>query len=478
MRHRDTITGPTLRVIALLLTMMAGWLVVGPPAAQAAVASRIATGHIHACAVTGAHGVRCWGRNNFGQLGDGTTTDRSTPRSVKGLSSGVKAISGGGVHTCALTTSGGVKCWGYNGHGQLGDGTTTDRTTPVSVRGLSSGVKAIAAGENYTCALTTGGGVKCWGNNASGQLGDGSNLRRTTPVSVSGLTSGVRAIDAGRLHACAILSADGALRCWGGNNRGQIGDGTQDDRSTPVTVSGLGSGVTAVSAGQELTCAVVGGGVKCWGDTTGSDSPVDVPGLASSVKTVSTAAGYSCVIITGGGVRCWGQNPDGQLGDGTTTSRSTPADAWGLSRSVAAIDTGLEHACALMTAGVVKCWGGNRFGQVGDGTDTDRYTPGNVKGFSGPSSTSASIKAPASKAKGATVKVTGKLTSSDKACTSKRSVTLTYGSKKKSGKTASDGTYSLAFTAPRSSKVVVQVKAATTADCKADSSSKRTVTLK
>lgn len=137
-------------------------------------AMAITTGGRHTCALTTSDGVKCWGDNSSGQLGDGTTTQRLTPVKVSGLTSSISAIAAGAWHTCALTTSGGAKCWGGNGEGQVGDGTTTDRSMPVDVSGLTSGVRAIASGLSHTCAVTASGGVKCWGWNRYSQLGDGT----------------------------------------------------------------------------------------------------------------------------------------------------------------------------------------------------------------------------------------------------------------------------------------------------------------
>ena len=350
--------------------------------------SAIEAGGFHTCALTISADVNCWGYNGVGELGDGTTTDRHTPIDVTGLSSGVSAVAAGYFHTCALLISGGLKCWGKNLNGQLGDGTNVERHTPVDVSGLTSGVSGVEAGSIYTCALMITGGIKCWGYNSHGNLGDGTTTQRITPVDVSGLTSGVSAISAGGIHTCALTTL-GGVKCWGYNNAGQLGDGTTTQRLTPVDVSGLTSGVSAVSAGYYHTCALTtSGGAKCWGangagnlgdgTTTHRSTPVDVSGLTSGVSAISAGDNHTCALTTSGGVKCWGYNDNGQLGDGTTTQRLTPVDVSGLTSGVSAVSAGHSHTCALMIAGGVKCWGYNYEGQLGDGTTTLRLTPVDV----------------------------------------------------------------------------------------------------
>ena len=198
----------------------------------------LAAGDWHTCAVTTVGGVKCWGENLNGQLGDGTFgTNRPAPVNVIGLSSGVAAVAGGELHSCGLTNAGAVKCWGRNDVGQVGDGTVSSiRTAPADVVDLSSDVVAIAVGGRHTCAVTATGGAKCWGYNASGQLGDGTTMTRFTPVDVLGLAGNAIAIAGGHSHTC------GVVQCWGGNVRGTLGDDQACGTicSTPVNVVGLG----------------------------------------------------------------------------------------------------------------------------------------------------------------------------------------------------------------------------------------------
>lgn len=358
-------------------------------AGQAAVAA----GSAHSCALTAAGGVECWGWNQYGQLGDGTTQDRHSPVAVAGLSNGVVAISVGDVHSCALTVAGAVKCWGSNDRNQLGDGTSTRRSTPVAVSSLSSGVVAISAGGSHSCATTATGGVKCWGFNTSGQLGDGTTADRKRPVAVSGLSSGVVAIATGAVHSCALTSSF-AVKCWGGNYRGQLGDGTATARSTPAPVASLSSGVAAIAAGGGHSCAVThAGAARCWGSndfgelgdgtTTERRRPVAVSGLSSGVVAITASFGHSCISTREGAAKCWGWNLFGQLGDGTATNRSSPVAVSGLSRGVVAIRAGNTHSCALTLGGGARCWGLNGSGAIGDGTTTGRLVPTPVSGFAG-----------------------------------------------------------------------------------------------
>ena len=360
-----------------------------PAAAAPPTISTVSAGAYHNCGLTSGGGVLCWGYNTWGTLGNGTHIDSPTPAWVSGLGTGVVAVSGGLEHTCALTSSGGVKCWGGNGHGQVGPNQGSNSTTPVDVSGLGGGVVAIGAGRDHTCAVTSSGGVKCWGRNDTGQLGDGTTALRYTPVAVSGLDAGVVSVSGGGAHSCALTSS-GAVLCWGWNAYGQLGDGTTTNSLTPVPVSGLDSGVVAISAGSAQTCALTSGGaVLCWGyngsgqlgdgTTTNSSTPVAVSGLGSGVGAISAGDHHTCALTNGGGAQCWGYNGYGQLGDGTTTGSLTPVGVSGLGTGVVAIGAGYAHTCAAFSGGGVRCWGYNISGQLGNGTTTDSSTPVEVR---------------------------------------------------------------------------------------------------
>ena len=383
--------GRTRRWQIIGLLVVAGTLEASP--ASAARASGVATGSSHSCALTSAGELWCWGLNTFGQLGDGTTTSRSTPVVVSGFDGAVVAVAAGWGHTCALTSSSALWCWGLNVYGQLGDGTTTDRHVPLMISAPGSGVAGVAAGMYHTCAVSTAGAAACWGLNLNGQLGDGTTTTRLAPVWVSGLGSGVVVLAAGYAHTCA-LTTGGAVQCWGRNGEGQLGDGTTMDRLTPVAVSGLGSGATAIASGGWHTCAVsTAGAAACWGynlngqlgngTTMNSPIPVEVIGLGSGAVAVIGGHSHSCSAMNTGVIRCWGLNSAGQLGDGTTTRSTTPVAVGWLPSGIVALAAGWHHVCAVPTAGGVSCWGENSSGQLGDGTTADRWTPVHVVGFEG-----------------------------------------------------------------------------------------------
>lgn len=346
---------------------------------------QISLGEAHSCGVTPNGGAKCWGANVNGRLGDRTTTDRSTPVDVWGLTSGVKEISAGAYHTCAVLVSGGVKCWGHSGYGQLGNGGTgTQNAVPVDVSGLTSGVVSVSSRYRHTCAILASGAVKCWGSNSNGQLGNNSTTQANSPVDVSGLTSGASGIAVGEAHSCALLTS-GTVKCWGAG----VSNGTMSMSLTPVEVPLL-TGASSISAGAYHTCVTTAGtGAKCWGvnskgqlgNGTASDSrlPVDVMGLTSGVSKVAAGSVFTCAILNSGAAKCWGQGTSGQLGAGDSRDSSQPTDVTGLTSGVSAIAGGVGHACAETADGAV-CWGAGGTGRLGNGSSANSLTPTFVGG--------------------------------------------------------------------------------------------------
>lgn len=300
------------------------------------------------------------------------------------------AVAAGLQHSCAAI-DGQVYCWGYNGHGELGDGTLTDRRTPAPVPGLRDAT-AVVAGGGHSCALRATGTVVCWGDGAHGQLGDGGRDPRPTWVQVQGL-AGISALAAGSWRTCALGQA-GAVWCWGG----QFSDGAGDSvaaSTRPVAVAGLAP-ATAIAVADDYACAVVAGAVLCWGmrppllaAITPDDPPAAVPGIADGVA-VAVGRRHACARTTAGEVLCWGEGREGQRGDGVVDPAPGPwrgprpppgpapvaavAKVVGL-RDVVDISAGSDSTCARSSDGALACWGANRDGQLGDGGSAPRATP-------------------------------------------------------------------------------------------------------
>ena len=393
--------------------------------------SRLALGVHHSVTVKSDGRVWSWGLNDSGQLGDGTTTNRSTPVPVSGLTdvAAVAAYS----HTLALKSDGSVWTWGPNESGQLGDGTTSPRLSPVRVAGLTgvaavaagasvslavksdgtvwtwgvgllvdgsittgrtpmqvaglTGVVAVSAGTDHLLALKSDGSVWTWGYNDHGQLGDGTTTIRPAPLQVPGLT-GVVALAAGFSHSVALTS-NGVVWAWGNNGYGQLGDGTQTTRYSPVEVQRL-TGVVAVAAGYFGSFAVKsdgtvwGCGENQWGalgngTTNVSLVPIQVPGLTGVVR-VAVGYGHTVVIKSDGSLLAWGRNNVGQLGDGTTTYHTLPVQVPGLG-GVVVVAVGYGHTLAVKSDGSVWGWGQNYAGELGHTATNNPSAPVQVAGL-------------------------------------------------------------------------------------------------
>jgi alpha-tubulin suppressor-like RCC1 family protein len=347
---------------------------------------QLSTGEAHTCGVTTDNRAYCWGVSAYGRLGDGTTSDRLTPVAVVG---GLlfRQISAGVSHTCGVTTDFRAFCWGWNVAGQLGDGTTSNRLKPVRVAGGKL-FRTVEAGFMHSCGMSyPDNRAFCWGRNGSGQLGDGTMASHPTPVAVVGALQ-FRQVTVGYGHSCGVTTANWAY-CWGDNQFGQVGDSTAGwIRVKPVRVRGTRQ-YRQIDAGSKHTCAVTATDNRayCWGrnDTgqigdgtlTSRRWPKAVAGGLSLRRVTAGGAssyGNTCAEATGSRAYCWGVNSTGALGDGTTTQRLTPVPvAGGLYFSQ--VSAGALYACGKTSAGVAYCWGENGNGQLGDGTTLNRSTP-------------------------------------------------------------------------------------------------------
>ena len=350
--------------------------------------NRVVPGTGHTCAQVG-YAVYCWGRNDNGELGDSTVTLRTLPAFVPfqppGASFGVH-IAVGDSHTCATSSVSELYCWGSDSTGQLGIGSQNDRRIfPALVSGSVSFV-GVTAGRAHTCAVAAPNPdstyAYCWGANDRGQVGDSTNTQRTTPVAVAGRIA-FSAATAGRDHTCAIATATGKAYCWGDNTFGQLGDSSTSARNSPVPVAG-GHYFNQISAGGNHTCGLTSTPeVYCWGDnadgelgdstTTQRMYPVKVVGSVTLVG-VSVGSKYGCGESLDQKLYCWGRNLDGQLGSGDFTNQLTPQPVGGRINPTG-ITAGDRHACATAFDGRAYCWGSNQYGQLGDGTRATRTSP-------------------------------------------------------------------------------------------------------
>jgi len=381
----------------------------------------VAAGEEHSCAALLDGTAWCWGENGRGQLGDGTTTDRSAATQVVGSGgtgylADVVGITAGAEHTCAVLDDGTAWCWGENGQGQLGVGSKSDSRYPVQVDGIGGtgtlpGVDEIEGGRQHTCALLTAGTMACWGDNAKKQLGDGTGTDRRSPVQVvgsggTGTLGSIAGIGLGEQHTCAALD-DGSAWCWGEGSRHRLGNGSTTDRNTPTQVKGSGgtgtlAGVAQIDGGNQHTCAVLtDGSIRCWGRNNNGELgigshtdqryPVQVGGRGGSgtladVDAVSGGRDHTCAIHGDGSVSCWGRNDLGQLGDGTTTERTSPVQVVGSGgvgtfTDAFLLSVGWSHACSARSIDDAWCWGRNDRRQLGDGTTTNRSYPVQVSGL-------------------------------------------------------------------------------------------------
>jgi alpha-tubulin suppressor-like RCC1 family protein len=343
-------------------------------------------GDKHSCGVKGDGSAWCWGRNDKGQLGTGDSTSSLTPVRIPDLTNIEDVSAGWGNHSCALGLDGTVWCWGENPNGELGTGDQNSSLVPLQVPGLAN-VAAVSLGKDHTCVLKDDGTIWCWGANDKGQLGiDVGDIESLIPMQVVNLTD-VEALSAGKEHNCATTS-DGSLYCWGENMHRQTDPNDPGDVFAPVANTGL-TNVEKVSAGGRDTCALLSDQtVWCWGDNDrgqvgmGSESdwepPTQVVGL-TGVSAVHTGESVACALLSDQTVWCWGENNRGQLGnDSMGTNSSSAVQVLNLG-AASGLMGGKKYLFAQTSDGSVLGWGENDQGQIGDGTNVHQPSPVQVQ---------------------------------------------------------------------------------------------------
>jgi alpha-tubulin suppressor-like RCC1 family protein len=329
----------------------------GDDAPRPILASTVVAGIHHSCGLATDGSTWCWGA----MYGD-------APSRLDGWPA-LRMVTAGVYGSCGLTNAGTAHCWGMNNNGQLGDGTTTGRNEPAPVAGGHT-FAHITTGILHSCGVTLAGIAYCWGWNSNGQLGDGTQTSRATPVPVAGGLA-FEQIDSYSTHTCGLTTA-GTAYCWGDNRSGGIGDGTTIERHTPAAVSG-GHTFTQLATGSSTCGLTATGAIYCWGLKYGT-TPVLLAG-APSFTSISSGGGHTCGLTAAGEAYCWGWNGFGQVGDGTTLERADPVPVAGGLTFAALSATGWRHTCGLTRNGVTYCWGSNVDGELGDGTTTSRLTP-------------------------------------------------------------------------------------------------------
>lgn len=361
----------------------------------------ISAGNETTCAVISDGTIKCWGNDGAGRLGIGSeNVNQNEPGTLVSGINNAREVMAGYQHSCAVLEDGSAKCWGWDNYFQLGDGgelgvAQPNQLTPVNVLNITTAT-TITAGEDFSCALLSGGTIQCWGKGEYGQLGNGTNDTVTSPVTVSNITNAID-FEAYTLNACAIID-NGSVNCWGYGGYGQLGDGVVVMTSglayktnTPVAVSNI-TNAANISMGYYHACALLdNGSVNCWGkgefgqlgNGTTSTSAVNTPVYVSDISTaISISAGYAhtCAILSGGTIKCWGGGAGGELGNGSTSNQSTPVSVSNIDNAVA-ISSGRSHTCALLSDRSIKCWGTGNAGQLGNGSNSSSSTPVYVSGF-------------------------------------------------------------------------------------------------